>query len=793
MKYLIKCAALLMSLGFVCVPMQVSGDEKPLPDDKYIIENTECGDDMVFAYDSESQTLTISGSGKMWDFEQFHAPWHSFAYFAENLAFEGEIESIGDYAFCQFSSLKSVMLPPTVNHIGKSAFQDCTLLQTVSFPDGLTEIGDSAFYGDSLNTAVLPDTVRSIGAFAFENNKALTAVTLHEGIKFLGARCFADCLSLNEIQIPDSAQEIGDGLLDGDAAWFSQHQTLGEDFVIFGDGYLYHYFGDDPSVIVPDHVKHISSGCFTEPVCHLKYYSAYGYLLTVQENLPRTDITSVTLPDSLTELPEKLFFNMTGLQSLRLGAKVSVIPYGLCMQCPNLTALEMPDSVQEIGALAFAKNAWLKEAGEFVVLGDGLLYLYQGTKKVITLPEGIKAICSNAFSDYEVVAVTCPTTLRKLFPHSMTGGSLTEVRLNEGIEVLSKDAFVVTRSFSQVVIPNSVIEIDPDAFQYSEPFTVVGEKGTAAEQFAAEKELPFCSAAADPNTKDLTLHPETDCWSFQNSTNVFGAQHYLSDADKAAVDALGFIGEEDWGGSCYGMCAGVILAKNGIIAASQLAPGAADIASLSPSPAVQSFINYYQYTQNSPQFRHSVKENRPLHQIYKMIQIAQEIPHGASPFMICFKSPEINGHAVVGYGCETGEWQYLERKWTARIMVYDPNVTQSDASRFVYYDPETLDICIPHYGLLWADGHKKDGFKFVVCNELDVLNAYPYAFADATKKGDLNADTQITTADMMLLRNHLLCRDNLSDAAAHAAELSGDGMLTAVDLTLLKRMVLQAK
>lgn len=57
--------------------------------------------------------------------------------------------------------------------------------------------------------------------------------------------------------------------------------------------------------------------------------------------------------------------------------------------------------------------------------------------------------------------------------------------------------------------------------------------------------------------------------------------------------------------------------------------------------------------------------------------------------------------------------------------------------------------------------------------------------------GDVDADGDVDIDDVEMLRQYLVCNGTLTDPAA--AELSGDGCITAVDLTLLKQILLTAQ
>lgn len=78
------------------------------------------------------------------------------------------ITTIGDSAFYNCSSLKSVTIPDTVTSIGNDTFYCCSSLTSIAIPNSVTFIGDDAFlWCDSLRSAVISDSVTFIGNHAF--------------------------------------------------------------------------------------------------------------------------------------------------------------------------------------------------------------------------------------------------------------------------------------------------------------------------------------------------------------------------------------------------------------------------------------------------------------------------------------------------------------------------------------------------------------------------------------------------------------------------------------------------
>ncbi len=109
-----------------------------------------CGDSLYWQLDADGETLTIRGTGDMYDFAQGSAdvPWYKYLADVRKVVIGDKATCIGDRAFTHSgSALRSVELGASVVRIGDSAFEGCTALTQVSaFPEGLKEIGLRAFY-----------------------------------------------------------------------------------------------------------------------------------------------------------------------------------------------------------------------------------------------------------------------------------------------------------------------------------------------------------------------------------------------------------------------------------------------------------------------------------------------------------------------------------------------------------------------------------------------------------------------------------------------------------------------
>ena len=104
----------------------------------------------------------------------------------------------------------SLVIPEGVTEIGESAFEDCTSLKSVSIPASVAEVGSSAFSDcKSLVSVTMAEGVKIIANDAFYDCKSLASVTLPKTLAEIGPDAFLGCESLKSISIPMSVTKIG--------------------------------------------------------------------------------------------------------------------------------------------------------------------------------------------------------------------------------------------------------------------------------------------------------------------------------------------------------------------------------------------------------------------------------------------------------------------------------------------------------------------------------------------------------------------------------------------------------
>ena len=171
-----------------------------------------CGDNLQWAYDTDTKALTITGSGDMWDYGYWgdHTPWAQVAVEITSLSLPDGLTSIGEYAFYYCHALTSITIPNSVTSIGGGAFESCSALTSITIPNSVTSIGSSVFRScHALTSITIPNSVTSIGGGAFESCSALTSIAIPNSVTSIGDYAFCYCSSLTSITIPNSVTSIG--------------------------------------------------------------------------------------------------------------------------------------------------------------------------------------------------------------------------------------------------------------------------------------------------------------------------------------------------------------------------------------------------------------------------------------------------------------------------------------------------------------------------------------------------------------------------------------------------------
>ena len=189
----------IVALLTLCLVFVNIGVAKAEEFDKYA--PIKCGDN-VYATLDKSGTLTISGTGDMWEdcsevqeiFED-----NNMAEYIYKVKFEKGVTSVGALLFFDTLSrtnynIQSVEMSDTITKIGEGAFCGCRRLEEINIPGSVKVIGSYAFSGLPLKKCTFNEGLEKICAEAFYQC-GLEWVTIPKSTKLI-ERC-AFCSSLD--------------------------------------------------------------------------------------------------------------------------------------------------------------------------------------------------------------------------------------------------------------------------------------------------------------------------------------------------------------------------------------------------------------------------------------------------------------------------------------------------------------------------------------------------------------------------------------------------------------------
>ena len=255
----------------------------------------------------------------------------------QNTIIPTSVTSIGKGAFRGISSLTSIVIPTSVTTIGDEAFTECTGLTSINIPNSVTSIGGEVFNGCSnLSSVNIPNSVTNIGSGAFRYCANLTTIDIPNSVTNLEEYLFDGCSSLTSFIIPSSVATIGGGVF-----WNCNGLTsiyIPSNVISIGEG----FYGDYSLtfIIVDDNNQ---------------YYDSRDNCNAIIEKTSNTLIVgckNTVIPNSVTKIGNGAFHGNTQLTSIDIPNSIEEIgPYAF--SGTNLSFIEIPDNVNNIGTLAF--------------------------------------------------------------------------------------------------------------------------------------------------------------------------------------------------------------------------------------------------------------------------------------------------------------------------------------------------------------------------------------------------------------------------------------------------------
>ena len=198
----------------------------------------------------------------------------------------------------------------------------------------------------------------------------------------------------------------------------------------------------------------------------------------------------ITIPEGVQEISPHAF-EWIKIRSISLPGsleKIGAYAFGVVDQgclCPDHRVPEFPlhlsAKVKSIGTGAFqssrisqitvdSKNKQFKTVDGvlFTKNGKKLIHCPTGKAGSFRIPEETEQICKNAFSGSTLSEVIIPGTFtNKLKPDCFTGSWIKKAVFEPGVTTLPESCLATCTEMQQIVIPESVTNIDKDAFRWT--------------------------------------------------------------------------------------------------------------------------------------------------------------------------------------------------------------------------------------------------------------------------------------------------------------------------------------
>lgn len=225
-------------------------------------------------------------------------------------------------------------------------------------------------YNGNDTVVVIPPTISSwpvtkIGEDAFQDNTTITSVTIPDSVTEIGANAFAGCTNLTSVNYIGGdwsklTIQSGNPAVEDAAKDAANEQLFDFEFILNNTAVVViSYKGTAADVTIPSHYK----GKPVTMIDHAAFHDSAVTSVTIPDSVTAipddafafcSQLTNISIPNSVTFIGFSAFNSCTSLKSITLPSSLSTIQSSAFYNCGNLETIRIPVSVTFIGNYAFA-------------------------------------------------------------------------------------------------------------------------------------------------------------------------------------------------------------------------------------------------------------------------------------------------------------------------------------------------------------------------------------------------------------------------------------------------------
>ncbi len=201
----------------------------------------------------------------------------------------------------------------------------------------------------------------------------------------------------------------------------------------------------------------------------------------------RTDLRTVMIPDSVTEIEAYSFNNCTNLSNVTLSKNLESMGSSAFGNCDGLTQIEIPKSLESCD-ISYGSYGPFRDCDKLkkvkfeegtTIIATMLFHHCTGIEE-IEIPDTVTIIKDSAFEECtNLKSIQIPNTVTKIEPEAFYNcTSLTTVNIPDTVKSIDKSVFSGCASLTEVHLPSTIKEMPVSAFYNCKKLTTINFPST---------------------------------------------------------------------------------------------------------------------------------------------------------------------------------------------------------------------------------------------------------------------------------------------------------------------------